>query len=85
MHVNLDPSHIDRHATVAAGVVGDATVVAEAMIALLKEAEHQPSSFRTADLEKKLQEYQSQGNVTGRGLQDIALALFNMKEFIYLK
>jgi|TARA_B100001750_G_scaffold181810_1_gene150417 acetolactate synthase-1/2/3 large subunit len=57
VHVNLDPSHIDRHATVAAGVVGDATVVAEAMIALLKEAEHQPSSFRTADLEKKLQEF----------------------------
>ena len=57
VHVNLDPSHIDRHATVAAGVVGDATVVAEAMIALLKEAEHRPSSFRTADLEKKLQEF----------------------------
>ena len=57
VHVNLDPTHIDRHATVAAGVVGDATVVAEAMIALLKEAEHQPSSFRTADLEKKLQEF----------------------------
>ena len=57
VHVNLDPSHIDRHATVAAGVVGDATVVAEAMIALLKEAEHQPSSFRTADLEKKLHEF----------------------------
>ncbi|MBA51361.1 MAG: acetolactate synthase [Acidimicrobiaceae bacterium] len=57
VHVNLDPSHIDRHATVAAGVVGDATVVAEAMIALLREAEHQPSSFRTADLEKKLQEF----------------------------
>tara|TARA_Y100000588_G_scaffold56098_1_gene53727 strand:- start:14846 stop:18898 length:4053 start_codon:yes stop_codon:yes gene_type:complete len=37
------------------------------------------------ELEKKLQEYQSQGTVTGRGLQDIALALFNMKEFIYLK
>ena len=57
VHVNLDPSHIDLHATVAAWVVGDATVVAEAMIALLKEAEHQPSSFRTADLEKKLQEF----------------------------
>ena len=57
VHVNLDPSHIDRHATVDAGVVGDATVVAEAMIALLREAEHQPSSFRTADLEKKLQEF----------------------------
>ena len=57
VHVNLDPTHIDRHATVAAGVVGDATVVAEAMIVLLKEAEHQPSSFRTADLEKKLQEF----------------------------
>ena len=57
VHVNLDPTHIDRHATVAAGVVGDATVVAEAMIALLKEAEHQPSSFRTADLEKKLHEF----------------------------
>ncbi|MEC7829082.1 MAG: thiamine pyrophosphate-binding protein [Actinomycetota bacterium] len=57
VHVNLDPSHIDRHATVDAGVVGDATVVAEAMIALLREAEHQPSSFRTADLEKKLQDF----------------------------
>lgn len=57
VHVNLDPTHIDRHATVDAGVVGDARVVAEAMIDLLTEAEHQPSSFRTADLEKKLQEF----------------------------
>tara|TARA_B100001250_G_scaffold402334_2_gene415332 strand:- start:16193 stop:17830 length:1638 start_codon:yes stop_codon:yes gene_type:complete len=57
VHVNLDPTHIDRHATVDAGVVGDARVVAEAMIELLAEAEHQPSSFRTADLEKKLREF----------------------------
>ena len=40
---------------------------------------------RRAELEKKLQKYQAQGSPTGRGLQDIALALFNMKEFIYLK
>ena len=57
VHVNLDPSHIDRHAIVDSGVVGDARVVAEAMIQLLAEAEHQPSSFRTADLEKKLREF----------------------------
>lgn len=40
---------------------------------------------RRVDLEKKLQKYQSEKGSSGRGLQDIALALFNMKEFIYLK
>ena len=37
------------------------------------------------ELAKKLRGYQSQGNAEGRGPNDIALALFNMKEFIYLK
>jgi hypothetical protein len=37
------------------------------------------------ELAKKLREYQSQGSAQGRGPNDIALALFNMKEFIYLK
>lgn len=40
---------------------------------------------RRKELAKKLREYQSQGNAQGRGPNDIALALFNMKEFIYLK
>ena len=40
---------------------------------------------RVAELEGKLAEYQSTGNASGRGPRDIALALFNMKEFIYLK
>ena len=40
---------------------------------------------RRDELAKKLREYQSQGNAEGRGPNDIALALFNMKEFIYLK
>ena len=40
---------------------------------------------RRDELTKKLREYQSQSNAQGRGPNDIALALFNMKEFIYLK
>jgi hypothetical protein len=40
---------------------------------------------RMDELAKKLREYQSQGSAQGRGPNDIALALFNMKEFIYLK
>ena len=40
---------------------------------------------RRDELAKKLREYHSQGNAEGRGPNDIALALFNMKEFIYLK
>jgi len=57
VQVDLNPDHIDRYVTVDAGVVGDATVVAETMIEMLSAAEHQPSSFRTAELERKLQEF----------------------------
>ncbi len=57
VHVDLDPTHIDRFVTVDAGVVGDANVVAEAMIEMLSAAEHKPSGFRTSDLEQKLREF----------------------------
>jgi len=57
VHVDLDPTHIDRFVTVDAGVVGDANVVAEAMIGMLSAAEHKPSGFRTSDLEQKLREF----------------------------
>ena len=57
VHVDLNARHIDRHVTVDAGVVGDARVVAETMIEMLSEAEHQPSSFRTADLEQRLHDF----------------------------
>ena len=40
---------------------------------------------RREELAMKLRKYQSQSNEPGRGPNDIALALFNMKEFIYLK
>ncbi len=57
VHVDLDPHHIDRFVTVDAGVVGDANVVAEAMIEMLVAVEHTPSGFRTSDLEKKLRDF----------------------------
>ena len=56
VQIDLNPSNIDRNVSVDAGVVGDATVVAQSMLDLLKGAEHQPSAFRTASLEKKLDE-----------------------------
>ena len=40
---------------------------------------------RRDELAKELNKYQSKGSAQGRGPNDIALALFNMKEFIYLK
>ena len=40
---------------------------------------------RRNELAKELNNYKSKGRVQGRGPNDIALALFNMKEFIYLK
>ncbi len=57
VHVDLDPTHIDRYAPVAVGVVGDAKVVAEAMIEMLVAAEHAPSGFRTSDLQQRLEEF----------------------------
>ena len=57
VQVDLNPANIDRYVTVDAGVVGDATVVAEAMMELLSAAEHQPSAFRTPELERKLSEF----------------------------
>jgi|MDTC01.2.fsa_nt_gb thiamine pyrophosphate-dependent acetolactate synthase large subunit-like protein len=56
VQIDLDPSNIDRNVSVDAGVVGDATVVAKSMLDLLKAAEHEPSAFRTASLEKKLKD-----------------------------
>ena len=57
VHVELEPTHIDRYVNVDVGVVGDASVVAEAMIEMLSAAEHTPSGFRTSDLENKLREF----------------------------
>ena len=57
VQIDLNPSNIDRNVSVDAGVVGDATVVAQSMLELLTAAEHQPSAFRTASLEKKLNEF----------------------------
>jgi hypothetical protein len=40
---------------------------------------------RRDELAKQLSKFKSQGSAPGRGPNEIALALFNMKEFIYLK
>ena len=40
---------------------------------------------KIADLQKSLKAYDDLGSNSPTGLNDLALALFNMKEFIYLK
>ncbi|MBT7851917.1 MAG: hypothetical protein HN675_01235, partial [Opitutae bacterium] len=40
---------------------------------------------KIADLQKKLKAYGDLDSDSQTGLHDLALALFNMKEFIYLK
>jgi thiamine pyrophosphate-dependent acetolactate synthase large subunit-like protein len=54
LQVDVDPARLGRGAPITAGVVGDAAVVARAMTALLREAEHVPSGFRSATLHDRL-------------------------------
>lgn len=54
VHVDVDASSIGRHVPVDAGVTGDARTVAEAMVALLDDAGHVPSGFRSDQLAGQL-------------------------------
>ena len=40
---------------------------------------------KTAELQKKLKSFEGHASNSKPSLQDLALAIFNMKEFIYLK
>lgn len=51
---DLDPTLIGSTIPIDAGVVGDATKTADTMTAWLEEAGHQPSSFRSAELQEQL-------------------------------
>jgi thiamine pyrophosphate-dependent acetolactate synthase large subunit-like protein len=60
VHVNPEASQIGRFTPVQAGVVGDPGLVADAMVALLNEAEIPGSGARTEDLRKRIAEYDGQ-------------------------
>lgn len=54
---DLDPARISSTVPIDAGVVGDAARIAETMTSWLKEADHKPSNFRSADLATTLAEF----------------------------
>ncbi len=54
---DLDPSRIGSTVPIAAGVVGDATKVAETIVAWLDEAGHTPGGFRSPELATRLAEF----------------------------
>ena len=69
------------------GGISDYVSEKELMASLSREqrTEKEALEKRRDELAKELNKYQSKGSAQGRGPNDIALALFNMKEFIYLK
>ena len=51
---DLDPARIGSTVAIDAGVVGDATKVAETITSWLAQADHKPSNFRSAELAERL-------------------------------
>ena len=51
---DMDPAAIGSSIPIDAGVVGDATLIAETIDRWLAEVEHQPASFRSPELEQQL-------------------------------
>jgi len=54
VQVDVDPAALHRHQSVTAAVQGDAAAVADAMIALLDEAEVKPTGFASPELASRL-------------------------------
>ncbi len=54
---DLDPARIGSTVPIDAGVVGDATRIAETITGWLAEADHKPSNFRSAELATAIAEY----------------------------
>ena len=69
------------------GGISDYVSEKELMASLSPEQRREKEALekRRDELAKELNKYKSQGSAQGRGPNDVALALFNMKEFIYLK
>lgn len=51
---DIDPARVGSTVPIDAGVVGDATKIAETITDWLEQADHQPSNFRSAELEASL-------------------------------
>ena len=93
LHARIREARLYNHAlepdAVMASFGGSSDYVSQKeLIAALSPKQRKERALiekRNEELGKKLEKYKSEGGSSGRGLQDIALALFNMKEFIYLK
>jgi acetolactate synthase-1/2/3 large subunit len=70
VHCDIDARRIGLLTPVDAGVVGDAARTAETMVAWLDEAEHKPSGFRSAELERRLREFDPAGEFVDRSTAD---------------
>ncbi len=54
---DIDPAQVGSTVPIDAGVVGDARRIAETITEWLEQAEHQPSNFRSAELEAALADF----------------------------
>ncbi|MCP5029742.1 MAG: thiamine pyrophosphate-binding protein [Actinomycetia bacterium] len=85
VQVDIDPGRIGATAPVDVGVVGDARRVAETMAAMLEEAGHQPSSYRSADLASRLEAWSRVDEIDDRSTDthvDPRTALARLDEII---
>ncbi|WP_281689782.1 thiamine pyrophosphate-binding protein [Pseudonocardia thermophila] len=64
IQVDVDAARLGADTPVTAGVVGDATAVARAMTALLREAGHRPARFRSAELRERLAAFDPRAGYT---------------------
>lgn len=69
VHCDIDPGRIGNLSPVDAGVVGDATCIAETIVKWLDQADHKPSGFRSPELERQLREYQPSDDFADRSTE----------------
>ncbi|MEA3217011.1 MAG: hypothetical protein QOJ19_3167 [Acidimicrobiia bacterium] len=69
VHCDIDPGRIGNLSPVDAGVVGDATCIAETIVKWLDQAEHKPAGFRSPELERQLREYQPDNDFVDRSTE----------------
>lgn len=67
---DIDPGRIGHNVPVDAGVVGDAGTIAETMLEWLDAADHQPSAFRTGELEAKIASFDPADQIDDRSTDE---------------
>jgi thiamine pyrophosphate-dependent acetolactate synthase large subunit-like protein len=85
VHCDADATALGRHFPVDAGVVGDARTTAAAMRAMLEDADLAPTSFNTADLQRRLADRDPRTDFTAApadGVVDMRTAVIELDRLL---